>query len=107
MLSWSIRSTPAQGVWLRDYTPVTERREGEDDYRGDDMGRVPPSNAYQRRVAGAVPRVYVARQTMVLVIHYHLRQLHGNNYVLLTCRDQLDMIPWACLHGSTWKRARL
>jgi citrate synthase len=41
-----------RGVWLRDYTPVTERREGDDDYSGADMGKVPPSNAYQRRVAG-------------------------------------------------------
>lgn len=39
-------------MWLRDYVPVTERKEGNSDYQGEDMGKVPPSNAYQRRVAG-------------------------------------------------------
>jgi len=40
-------------VWLRDYVPMHERRQGEEDYKGEDMGKVPASNAYQRRVAGA------------------------------------------------------
>ena len=54
-----------QGVWLRDYTPVTERREGDDDYRGADMGKVPPSNAYQRRVAGAQSNRWPLRSSLL------------------------------------------
>lgn len=43
---------PAQGVWLRDYTPIGERSPTDAEFEGEDMGRVKPSNAYQRRVAG-------------------------------------------------------
>ena len=41
-----------QGVWLRDYTPIGERSATDAEFEGEDMGRVKPSNAYQRRVAG-------------------------------------------------------
>ena len=41
-----------QGVWLRDYTPISERSDTDVEFMGEDMGVVKPSNAYQRRVAG-------------------------------------------------------
>jgi len=41
-----------QGVWLRDYTPVEERRNSDSEFTGETLGRVRPSNAYQRRIAG-------------------------------------------------------
>ena len=41
-----------QGVWLRDYTPVDDRKAGDGEFEGEDMGVVKPSNAYQRRIAG-------------------------------------------------------
>ena len=44
-----------QGVWLRDYVPVSARKEGDPEYSGEDMGEVRASNAYQRRIAGAPP----------------------------------------------------
>ena len=41
-----------QGVWLRDYTPVEERQGSDSEFGGETLGRVRPSNAYQRRIAG-------------------------------------------------------
>jgi hypothetical protein len=32
--------------------PVDERRSGDPEFTGDTLGRVRPSNAYQRRIAG-------------------------------------------------------
>ncbi len=40
-----------QGVWLRDYEPVNQRKD--DQTAGKDtLGEIKPSNAYKRRVAG-------------------------------------------------------
>ena len=46
------RAAVTQGVWLRDYTPVEERQSSDSEFTGETLGRVRPSNAYQRRIAG-------------------------------------------------------
>jgi citrate synthase len=40
-----------RGVWYRDYS-LMEKREAEADEVGETMGRLEPSNAYKRRIAG-------------------------------------------------------
>ena len=47
-----------QGVWLRDYTPVEERQGSDPEFAGETLGRVRPSNAYQRRIAGVTTSNY-------------------------------------------------
>lgn len=40
-----------QGVWLRDYEPVTQRQDNQTSVK-ETLGEIKPSNAYKRRVAG-------------------------------------------------------
>lgn len=45
-----------------------ERKDGDQDYKGEDMGRVPPSNAYQRRVAGGDQQPLQFAELLALLI---------------------------------------
>ena len=40
-----------QGVWLRDYEPVNQRKDDQTTVK-ETLGEIKPSNAYKRRVAG-------------------------------------------------------
>ena len=41
----------SQGVWLRDYEPVNQRKDDQSTVK-ETLGDIKPSNAYKRRVAG-------------------------------------------------------